>query len=164
MTIYELTDEYRQLLAWAEEEELDEQTLADTLEGLEGEIEVKADGYAKIITQLNADASGVKAEIDRLTLHLRSLEGNAKRMKNVLQYAMTAINKKKFKTQLFSFGIQKNPPKLVIDKDSTDHAPADYIIIQAPIWNKEKLKEDLKAGKDVDGIAHLEQGESLRIR
>jgi len=161
MTIYELTDEYQQLLQWAEEGDLDEQTLKDTLEDIEGEIEAKADGYAKVITQLNADAAGVKAEIDRLTQHLRSLEGNVKRMKNTLQYAMETTGKKKFKTQLFSFGIQKNPAALMIDYP--EKVPSIYLIPQAPKVDNTAIKQALKDGAEYEWC-HLEQSESLRIR
>ena len=39
-TLYELTEDYKELLAMAEDEELDSELLADTLEGIEGSIEV----------------------------------------------------------------------------------------------------------------------------
>ena len=75
---------------------------------------------------------------------------------------MIATGKTKFKTELFNFGIQKNPPKLVLDKEVED-IPMDYYIFQDPIADKEKIKQELKEGKELD-FAHLEQGESLRIR
>lgn len=164
MTLYELTDEYRTLLELAEDPEVDPETLADTFEALGGEIEYKADGYARVMKQLEADAAALKAEEKRLCVRRTVCENNIKRMKQALQSAMEATGKTKFKTELFSFGIQKNPARLVIDREDTNHAPAEYIVIQAPTWNKEALKAALKAGKDVDGIAHLEQTESLRIR
>ena len=43
-TLYELTDEYRMLLEMAEDPDIDLVTLNDTLEGLTGEIEDKAEG------------------------------------------------------------------------------------------------------------------------
>jgi hypothetical protein len=87
-------------------------------------------------------------------------------MKLSLQQAMTTTGKTKFKTDLFSFGIQKNPPAVVLEvpEDDLESIPAEYLIRQAPKVNKTKLKEDLKAGKDLAGVAHLVQGESLRIR
>lgn len=164
MTLYELTQEYGVLLEMAEDPDVDEEMLADTLEALGGEIEEKADGYAKVLRQMEADAAGLKAEEKRLSDRRRTIENNTARLKAALQAAMVATGKTKFKTELFSFGIQKNPARLVIDRESTDHAPAEYIIIQPPVWDKAKLKEALKAGKDVDGIAHLEQTEGLRIK
>ena len=114
--------------------------------------------------QLNTDAEALKEEISRLQERKGHLENSAARMKSVLQKAMTACNKPKFKTLLFSFGIQKNPPSVTLDTEDLSKIPAEYLIMQSPKIDKGKIKEDLKAGKDLSGIAHLEQGESLRIR
>ena len=46
-TLYELTGQFKELLEMIEAEEMDLDTLRDTLEAIEGEIEYKADGYAK---------------------------------------------------------------------------------------------------------------------
>lgn len=163
MTLYELTAEYGALLALAEDPDIDPQVLADTLEGLTGEIEDKADGYAKVIKQLEADGAALKGEIDRLTARKRAIENNIDRMKEALKQAMILTDKTKFKTELFSFGIQKNPPKVVIDDDT--NIPADWLIEQAPKINTAAIKEALQKGDEFAGqIAHLEQGESLRIR
>lgn len=163
-TLYELTADYARLLELAEDPDTDTEILKDTMEALTGEFEDKADGYAMVIRELQAKADAVAAEMKRLKERKDTFDNNIARMKESLQAAMEATDKRKFKTTLFSFGIQKNPPKLVIDKESTDHAPAEYIIMQSPIWDQTKLKEALKAGKDVSGIAHLEQTESLRIK
>ena len=49
-TLYEITGDYLRLLEMLEEEEaIDSKTFADTLEGIEGELEDKADGYARVI-------------------------------------------------------------------------------------------------------------------
>ena len=45
-TLYELTTQLQALLEMAEDPEIDAQVIADTMEGIEGELEVKADGYA----------------------------------------------------------------------------------------------------------------------
>ena len=55
MTLYELTNELQELLALAEDPEMDPQMIADTLEGLEGEIELKAEGYGKVIAQMKSE-------------------------------------------------------------------------------------------------------------
>ena len=164
MTLYELNGEYLRLMDMASDPEIDWDAFEDTLEALTGDIEDKADGYAKVIRSLEAETAAIDEEIKRLNAQKTVRKNSVDRMKAALKTTMELTGKTKFKTDLFSFGIRKNPAKLVIDKESTDHAPAEYIIIQSPIWNKDKLKEDLKAGKDVDGIAHLEQGTSLSIK
>lgn len=163
-TLYELTDDYLNLLDMAQDPDCDLEVFKDTLEGLDYEIEDKADGYAKVIRELTARAEGLNAEIERLTNRKKAIETNIDNMKRSLENAMIITGKTKFKTDLFSFGIQKNTPTVIIDEQYIENIPEEYLIEQDPKIDKAKIKEDIKAGKDLDGIAHLEQSESLRIR
>ena len=164
MTLYELTAEYQQLLALAEDPDLDPQMLADTMEGLSGEIEDKADGYAKVIRQMDADSAALKAEIDRLTARKRTADNSIDRMKEALKNAMILCEKPKIKTELFTFTVQNNPAKVVMDEQYIENIPEEYLIQQEPKIDRAKIKEDLKVGKDLGGIAHLETEVGLRIR
>lgn len=161
MTIYELTNDYLELLMLAESEDLDPEAVADTLEGIAGEIEDKAENYAKVMKQMQADADGIKAEEERLHSRRTSIENNIKRMKEALQNAMEATGKEKFKTELFSFGIQSNPPSVAIAEDAV--IPNRFYIPQEPKLDKKKLLEELKIGIEIDGCS-ITQGRSLRIR
>ena len=161
MTLYELTNDYMNLLELAEDPDIDEQAFMDTLEGIEGALEDKAEGYAKVIRTLEGDAAACDAESKRLRNKKQTIENNIKRMKTVLQYAMEITGKTKFKTPLFSFGIQKNPASVVIDHAGM--VPASYWIPQPPELDKKAIKAYIKENGDVDW-AHLEQTESLRIR
>ena len=151
-TLYELTGQYQQLLEMIQNDEFDEWTLKDTLEGLDGEIEIKADGYAKVIKELEGNVDTLKNEIDRLS------RNNIKIMKESLENTMKITGKTKFKTDLFSFNIQNNPPRLVIDKD----VPEQFLIPQPPKVDNARIKDVLKQ-QELD-FAHLEVGQSLRIR
>ena len=164
MTLYELTEDYMNLLELAEDPDIDEQAFTDTLEGIDGALEDKAEGYAKVIRTLEGDAAACDAESKRLRNKKQTIENNIKRMKAALQYAMQATGKTKFKTALFSFGIQKNPAAVVMDEGYLENIPDRFLIPQDPQIDKKAIKEALKAGEDLEGIAHLEQTESLRIR
>lgn len=164
MTLYELTEDYMNLLELAEDPDIDEQAFADTLEGIEGALEDKAEGYAKVIRTLEGDAAACDAESKRLRNKKQTIENNIKRMKAALQCAMQITGKTKFKTSLFSFGIQKNPAAVVIDEEHLENIPDRFLIPQDPQIDKRAIKEALKAGEDLEGLAHLEQTESLRIR
>ena len=164
MTLYELTEDYMNLLELAEDPDIDEQAFTDTLEGIDGALEDKAEGYAKVIRTLEGDAAACDAESKRLRNKKQTIENNIKRMKAALQYAMQATGKTKFKTALFSFGIQKNPAAVVIDEGYIKNIPDRFLIPQDPQIDKKAIKEALKAGEDLEGIAHLEQTESLRIK
>ena len=50
--LYQLTNDYETVLNMLYDEDADEQMILDTLEAIEGEIEDKADNYAKIIKEL----------------------------------------------------------------------------------------------------------------
>lgn len=161
MTLYELTSEYMELLAMLEDPDTDEAVILDTLEGVGGELEEKADGYARVMRQMDADAKAIKAEEERLYNRRKSLENRSAWLKSRLQNVMELTGKTKFKTELFSFGIQKNPAKVVItDESRIGH---DYLIPQPPKVDTKAIKDALNAGFCFDW-AHLEQSESLRIR
>lgn len=162
--LYELTNDYLQILSMLEDPELDPQTLADTMEGIEGEFEIKAENYAKVMKNLEGDILAIKTEIDRLTSKKKALENNIKNMKSTLQTAMETTGKTKFKTELFSFNIQKNAPSVVIDEQYIENIPEEFLKYKDPEIDKTAIKEALQKGKNLDGIAHLEQGTSLRIK
>lgn len=164
MTLYELTEDYMNLLELAEDPDIDEQAFTDTLEGIEGALEDKAEGYAKVIRTLEGDAAACDAESKRLRNKKQTIENNIRRMKAALQYAMQATGKTKFKTALFSFGIQKNPAAVVIDEGYLENIPDRFLIPQDPQIDKKAIKEALKAGEDLEGLAHLSETYSLRIR
>ena len=162
-TLYELSGEYLELLEMAEDPETDPQAFNDTLESLDLEFEDKADGYAKIIAQMNADSGAIGDEIKRLQARKKSMEGNIDRMKKSLQLAMETTGKRKFKTSLFSFGVQKNPPRVVMDVENLTDIPIDYLVPQDPTVDKKKIMAELKSGAALP-VAHLEQDEGIRIR
>ena len=74
MNLYELTEQYLALQEMAYDPEVDEQVFQDTMEGLWGEIEDKADGYAKIILGMKADIEALRAEEMRLAARRKGLE------------------------------------------------------------------------------------------
>lgn len=163
-TLYEITEDFRRLYEMADEYDLSPEDIADTLESLQYELEEKADGYAIIMRQLEGDIALLKTEIDRLSSRKKTVENNIKRMKQGLETAMKAADRPKIKTKLFSFSVQKNPPSVVMDEQYIENIPDEYLIPQEPKIDKKKIKEDLKAGVNLEGLAHLEQTEGLRIR
>lgn len=160
-SLYQLTDAYQELLSMALDPDVDPEALADTMEAVDGEIEVKADGYAKVMKELKAIADARKAEAKRLLDGAKSVEANIDRMKTALMTAMKLTGKTKFKTELFGYGIQRNPPALKIDMP--DRVPDEFLIPQEPKIDSAAIKKELKEGVVYDWC-HLEQSESLRIR
>ncbi|MCD8325894.1 MAG: siphovirus Gp157 family protein [Lachnospiraceae bacterium] len=161
MTLYELTGQFKELLVMAEDQQLDQQAIADTLEGLEYEIEEKAEQYAKVIRCLEGDVASVESEINRLEGKRDTIEGNIETLKRTLEYAMISTGKKKFKTALFSINVQKNAPALdILDEQKV---PAEFYKLLPPKLDRKAALQFVKDhGEQEWGI--LKQSESLRIR
>lgn len=156
MNLYELTEAYQNLL----DLDLEEEELQGHLKNIDDEIEIKAENIAKVLRSLDAEAEAYKKEIERFTLKKQGAENRAKRLKTYLQEAMEAVDKKKFKTDLFSFNIQKNAPSLKILDESK--IPEDFYKIERKL-NKVEFKKAVKEGL-YEEAAELVQSESLRIR
>ena len=163
-TLYELTGNYITLMDMLDDPDVDPITLMDTLDAVEGELDEKAENYGRIIRNLEAEAKALKEEADRLSRRKRTIDNNIDSLKKRLQMAMELTNRPKIDTPLFKFYIQKNAPSVVVDLDDLQDMPMEYLTYHEPTVNKTALKDALKAGLDLTGIAHLEQSQSLRIR
>ena len=164
MRLYELAEQWDAVFNMMEDGETDEQVIFDTLESIEGEIEDKADNYAKMIRNLQANVDVLKAEEERLYQRRKSTENHIQRLKDNLQANLEFIGKTKFKTDLFSFSVAKNGGKQPLSiTDNLDEIPGKYLIPQPPKVNNDAVRELLKE-KTVDW-AHLEPyGRHLNIR
>lgn len=157
-TLYQLTNDYNQLLTLLDSEEYDEQAIIDTLESVDVAIEDKAQNIAGLIQSLNTDA--IDAEIKRLQDRKKAIENKKAWLKKYLQTQMEVLGKDKIKGELFTLAIQNNPPAVnIIDSNLI---PAKYQIVKYDT-DRAAIKKDLQSGAKVPG-AELTQGRSLRIR
>lgn len=165
MNLYELTSQFLQLQQMLEDPDIETQVINDTMEAIEMDLEDKADNYARVIKNMEASVSAIKAEQEVLQQKKNLLELGIKKLKSNLQESMTATGKTKFKTALFSFAIQKNGGKapVILDVKDTSELPDELVRI--------KEEADLDAIRiliEKEGsckYAHLgERGESLRIK
>lgn len=156
MQLYELTEIYLNL----KDMDIEEEDLNSALENIDDEIETKADNIAKVLRDFDGEIEALKSEEERLAKKRKAIENRQKQLKEYLQNAMLVLDKRKFKTDLFSFNIQRNAPSLKILDESK--IPDDYYKIEKKL-NKNDLKEAVKNGLFEDA-AELVQTESLRIR
>ena len=167
--IYELTDEFLKFSELAESGELTEEQnamMTEALENLKEDIEYKLEGYCKVRANFKADIEAIKAEKERLNNKQKALENRVKQMEEAMKMAILAVKptEPKIKTPLFSVSVQNNPETVVLDVEGTDLIPEAYLKFKEPEVDKTKIKDDLKAGKDLSAIAHLERTQSVRIR
>lgn len=157
MNLYELTQNYLQVLEMAENGE----DLADTLESLEDAIEVKAENTAKVIKQLEANAEMLANESRRLSERKSAIENNVRNLKSYLQEQLEKCGKSKIKGEIFTVALQNNPQSVDVLDESL--IPSTYFIQQAPKLDRKELLTHLKAGEEIAGVT-IKQTKSLRIR
>lgn len=163
-SLYELTEEWAAVMEMLYDDEIDEQTVLDTLEAIEGEIEDKADKYAIILRIMAGDIEAIRKEETRLYARRVSLERRSKELKDRLQENLEFVGKTKFKTALFSFSVAKNGGKQPIDiTGNLDEIPGKYLIPQPPVPDKEAIRELLKE-KEVEWAQLMPYGRHLLIR
>lgn len=163
-SLYELTGDAIRLRDLLTEGEIDEEIIRDAIVNNNEEIALKLENYAKFIKNTESDIAGLKAEELRLKDKRKALENTIDRMKKAMQDALILSGNNKVKSPLFTFAMQKNPPSVVMDEQYIENIPEKYIIHPEPTIDRKALLNDLKSGVDLDGIAHIEQTESMRIR
>lgn len=161
MNLYELTENYANLLALLGDPTIDENTIYYALGELEGSLEEKAEGYARVRQTLLAEAAAYKAEADRLTALRKARENNAARLMDDMGAGMHLAQKTEIKTAIGKWKFQNNPPAVYIADEKA--LPPQFWRQQEPIIDKQGISDALKAGQVVPG-AELRQSEGLRFR
>ncbi len=156
MKLYEITEAYNNVI----DLDLDEEELKKYLDLVNDEFEDKAENIAKILQSLKAESEAYKNEAERLNTQAKSIENKIKNLKDYLEVSMIRTDKRKFKTNLFNFNIQKNPASLKVT--SEEDIPESFFKIERKL-DKASLKKAIKEGQEIVG-AELVQTESLRIR
>jgi predicted nuclease with TOPRIM domain len=159
MKLYELTDNYMQLVELADQ--LDEETFRNTLESIQDSIEDKVENTAKVIKSIEADVQAIKEEEKRLKERRQALETKIDNIKDYLKEQLEKAGIDKVKRATFTVSIQNNPPKAeIVDEKSL---PLEFMIPQPAKVDKRAILEKLKSGEHVPGAA-LVQERGVRIR
>ncbi len=158
MKLYELTSSYQQVLEIAEQ--LDEETLKDTLDSINDAIEKKVENTAFVIKSLEGNIRLIDEEIKRLQAMKATQQNNGKSLKLYIQEAMEQVGLDKVQGELIKVAIQNNPPSVRLDEDFSNN---EYLVEVAPKIDKKAILADLKQGKAIQG-AEIVQGRSVRIR
>ncbi len=91
--LFDLTADYLQILDMMDDPELDQQTLADTMEGIEGALEDKFDNYVYVYKQEQGDVDVLGETIKQLQARKKSKEENLKKLKKVMTDVMNVTGK-----------------------------------------------------------------------
>jgi len=159
-SLYKLTEEYREL----ENMDLDEQTLADTLESLEGEFDAKADAICHVLANLQAKRSAIIDELSRLEEREGNVSVKIDRLKEYLRESMEKLGKKKIESAKFTISCVAGRDKVnVLDAVQIDDRYFD-VIPESVKLDKRKILADLKEGYELEGVELIKSKSSLRIK
>lgn len=158
MRLYELTSNYRQVAAM---EDLDPETLKDTLDAINDEIEEKVLNIGFLIKEKKFDVKTLDEAIKELQAKKETLKKSIDYLQQYMYDSMKLTDLQKIKSPLISVWIQNNPMSVKIVKE--DAVPSDYFIPQPPKIDKKEIRKALKEGTKIPG-AELVQTEGVRIK
>lgn len=165
-TLYQLSQELVEAQTRLFELDLDDQTIADTLEGLQGALEVKATNVALMARNLESFADQIKQAEAEMSKRRRMFESRADKLRAYIKETMErpGVEISKIECPQFALTIKKNPPAVEIFDNSL--VPDTFKVIPPvpePVPDKRKIKEAIDAGAEVPG-ARMTRGTRLEIK
>lgn len=161
MRLYDLSEQYQDLLDLVEEGYGDPQELLTMIEGIKEEINKKVVRTGLVIKQLNADAEMLNNEIKRLQERKKSVERGVDDLKAMLFDVMQKHDMNKVKDPLATVWIQNNPPSVNVLNEEV--IPSAYWIPQPDKLDKSGISKRLKEGEVIEGV-ELQVTQGVRIR
>jgi Siphovirus Gp157 len=144
-----------------EDPQIDEQTLADTVEGLTDLHEI----LAAIIRAALADqalASGLEGRIGDMQARRDRLQDRATKRRQIAKDVMVELDLKKLSAPDFTASIRPGTPALMVIDEAA--VPSIYWEPREPRLNRQELANDLKQGADIAGVALSNPQPVLSVR
>ena len=147
----------------AQDPQIDEQTLADTIEGLTDLHEILA-AIVRAVLADEAMAIGLKCRISDMQGRLDRLQDRAAKRRQIAKDVMVELDLKKLTAPDFTASIRPGLPALVVLNE--DAVPKTYWEPGEPRLRRQVLASDLKGGAEVAGAAlsNPEPVLSVRVR
>jgi len=164
MKLFDIAAEYRDTAAKLADLDLDEQTIADTLEGMSGDLSVKLQNIAFIEQEARATAEAIDKALKAMQARKKAVEQQADKLLAYMQAGMEAAGVSKITAPHFELALVKNPAS--VDVFEPGLIPAEYMRQPEPpppAPDKTRIKDAPKAGADVPGC-RLVAGQRLRIK
>ena len=145
----------------AEEPQIDEQTLADTVEGLTDLHEI----LTAVIRAALADqalATGIEGRIAEMQARRDRLQDRAAKRRQIAKDVMVELDLKKLAAPDFTASIRPGTPALIVIDDAA--VPSIYWEPREPRLNRQGLANDLKQGAEIAGVALSNPEPVLSVR
>lgn len=141
----------------------------DTLTGIEGEFDEKAESIAIYYKQLLAEAKMLKAEKAAIAKRQSQKEKQAESLKTYLFKSMQALGRQKIDMPRAVMSLKKNAPSLVVDDEisfvewAEEHNLDHLLKYNMPEVKKNDVKALCKNGEEIPFV-HMEAKQSLSIK
>ena len=145
----------------AEDPQIDEQTLADTVEGLTNLHEI----IAAIVRAALADealANGLKFRVAEMEERLNRLQDRAAKRRQIVKEVMVELDIKKITAPDFTVSLRPGMPALLVLNEAV--VPSIYWQPSAPRLDRQGLLSELKGGAEIDGVALSDPEPILSVR
>ena len=131
-----------------EDPELDDRTLADTVEGLTDLHEIVT-AIVRSALEDEALATGLKTRIGEMQGRLERLEDRSSKRRQIARDVMTEIELKKIVAPDFTVSIRPGTPALVVVDEKV--IPGSFFEPREPRLNRQALLAELKGGAAIAG-------------
>jgi hypothetical protein len=145
----------------AEDSQIDDQTLADTVEGLTDLHEI----LTAIIRAALADqalASGLEGRIAEMQARRDRFQDRATKRRQIAKDVMVELDLKKLAAPDFTASIRPGTPALMVIDEAA--VPSIYWLPREPRLNRQGLANDLKQGAEITGVALSNPEPVLSVR
>ena len=145
----------------AHDPDLDEETLADTVEGLTDLHEIIAAVIRSVLDD-EALATGLKGRIETMQSRLERLQDRASKRREIARDVMVESEIKKIIAPDFTVSIRPGSPSLVVTDETV--VPAQFWVPRDPRLDRQALLAELKHGGDIAGVALSNPQPVLSVR
>jgi len=145
----------------AEDPNLDEQTLADTVEGLTDIHEILMAIVRAALTD-EALATGLKGRIAEMQARLERLQECASKRRQIAKDVMVELEIKKIAAPDFTVSVRPGMPSLLVLDEAA--VPSIYWQPVAPRLNRQELLSELKGGAEIQGVSLSNPDPVLSVR
>jgi hypothetical protein len=162
MSLFDIKNDYLKALnELSSMEDMPEDAIRDTLEGIEGAFDDKAVNVAAFIKNLEAEATAIDNAVSEMQKRSKRLKSKGVALNQYLLDSMKAIDKKAISSPYFELKIKNNPASLIIDDETM--IPAEYIeTVVSEKVDKKAIKAHLK--DSAESWAHLQKSVRLDIK
>lgn len=167
LRLFEIADEYiaalKTLESLADAGTLSAEVVADTIDGMSGELEAKATNVIAYARSLELESNAIREAFAPMLERAHQLDKKAEWMRAYVKTQMERTGITEIKSPYFVLKIRENPASVVIDNEAGIPDKCWRVIPEKREPDKKAIKAMIEAGEEAT-FAHLEKTRRLEIK